>query len=316
MHNVFLSFLRPRRRVIFAYAAVCVSMGMILLIYYALGVKSLVWVYVSYFIGGVGIGTYETNIVSCITPLGHGSKQWALLGMPLGYNGISIGAFLMFMAAPSSIALEASTFAVVLAFNIAGALLFAFGVPDVPFESSEDTFMKFVSDVKDKWREWLPLVWHYLLIMTANMFGVILMTGVVLYIFKEKHIPLWPGDEAPTIPKDAFLATYNSCAFLGDFSSRRVMYRYVDRRPHPALVFMPLAVGLALGLCRVAILAWPGMFLVMFGNGALYAATNKYVDDVVPRQFTLVVFSVWLFLGDCGSFAASYTTDYIASAVG
>jgi len=316
MHNVFLSFLRPRRRVLFAYVCVAVAMALIILVYYVLNVKHVGWVYVAYFIGGVGIGTYETNIVSCITPLGHGSKQWALLGMPLGYNGISIGAFLVFMAAPSSIALEASTFAVVLVLNICGAVLFALGVPDVAYEASEDTFQKFFGDVKDRWRQWLPLVWHFLLVMFVNMFGVILMTGVVLYIFKAKHVPLYPGHDAPTIPKDAFQAIYNACAFLGDFSSRRVMYRYVKRRLHPCLVFLPLCVGLALGLCRVAILAWPGMFLVMFGNGALYATTNKYVDDLVPRQFTLVVFSVWLFLGDCGSFLASYTTDYIASAVG
>jgi hypothetical protein len=314
MHNVFLTFLRPRNRVLFAYGCIVVSMALIITVFYWGNVTSLTPVFFAYFIGGVGIGTFEANIVSCTTPLGHGTKQWALLGMPLGYNGISIGAFLLFTARPHSVALEMSTFIVVLVFNVIGAFIFKLLIPDVEFEASDDNFFKFIADLK-YWREWLPIVYRHLLCMFVNMFCVILMSGVVLYIFKGDDVPLWPGSKAPTMPKDTFQALYNLCSFLGDFSSRRLIYK-MKRRIHPAFILIPLLIGLGLGLARVVMLAWVGMFLVMFANGSLYATTTRYVDDSVPRRFNLAVFSVWLFLGDCGSFTASYTTDYIASAVG
>jgi hypothetical protein len=233
----------------------------------------------------------------------------------LGYNGISIGAFLLFTLAPTSAAMQGGVLAFVFACNIAAVLLFKFSIPDVQFEASEDTFKTFLGNIVRHFREWLPAVWPYLVCMFVNMFGVILMTGVVLYIFDGDDVPLWPGHNAPTLPTNTFQALYNVCSFLGDFSSRRFVYKK-QRTFHPALLLLLIAAGLGLGLCRVAILAWVGMFLVMFANGALYAATMRHVDANVPRQFNLTIFSLWLFVGDCGSFAASYTTDYIAALVG
>ena len=51
------------------------------------------FIYMSYFKGGCGICTISPNLLSCITPLGHDTKVWAISGMPVGFNLISIGGF-------------------------------------------------------------------------------------------------------------------------------------------------------------------------------------------------------------------------------
>merc|ERR1712072_1448523 len=48
-------------------------------------------VYMAYLLGGAAIGTFETNILSCVTPLGHDSKLWAMLGIPIGFSSMSVG---------------------------------------------------------------------------------------------------------------------------------------------------------------------------------------------------------------------------------
>jgi hypothetical protein len=57
------------------------------------------WViYTAYIAAGLGIGSFECNFVSCLTPLGNTVKVWGVMGMPLGYNGLSTTAFGLFAA--------------------------------------------------------------------------------------------------------------------------------------------------------------------------------------------------------------------------
>ena len=43
--------------------------------------------------GGVAVGSFEANLLSAITPLGHKTKCWATLGIPIGVASITMGAF-------------------------------------------------------------------------------------------------------------------------------------------------------------------------------------------------------------------------------
>ena len=73
-HNfVFAPFI-PRHRVVISLAAMLTSMLLIGLGVYQFAGTSLAWVYVSYAIGGVGVGTFESNMLAAIAPLGHDTK--------------------------------------------------------------------------------------------------------------------------------------------------------------------------------------------------------------------------------------------------
>jgi len=286
-------------------------------VFYIGNSTSVVPIFFCYILGGVGIGSFEANLISCITPLGHETKKWAIMGMPLGYNGTTIGAFLLFLAAPHSRVLEGIVFGFVGIMNVFGIVYLHYRVPDVPFEASSDDAKKFVRSL---WtvKEWLPLYWMNCVAMCFNMFGVILMSSIVLYIFDVPDVPLVPRSTV-TLPRDAFQAIYNFCGFSGDFIARRLAYnprfpRFIGRYPLVALVLTFL--GIFFGVTKVCFLGWMGMFLVMFGNGTIYGATTKHVDDVIPRTFNLVALSVWLFIGDAGSFVASMLTNVVTVAVG
>ncbi len=57
---------------------------------------SLAWVFIAYALGGLGIGlfvllflnligTFESNLLSTIAPLGKNTKFWAIVAMPVSF---------------------------------------------------------------------------------------------------------------------------------------------------------------------------------------------------------------------------------------
>jgi hypothetical protein len=81
-HNIVFACIVPRYRVYVSLFAMLTSMGMIGVGIYGFGGTSLGWVYGSYALGGIGIGTFESNLLASISELGHGTKLWAITGMP------------------------------------------------------------------------------------------------------------------------------------------------------------------------------------------------------------------------------------------
>jgi len=79
-HNLVFACFIPRHRVYVAMSAMMSSMLLIGVGIYHNQATSLGWVYVAYSLGGVGWGTFESNLLSCITPLGHDTKVWAITG--------------------------------------------------------------------------------------------------------------------------------------------------------------------------------------------------------------------------------------------
>lgn len=94
-HNfVFAPFI-PRHRVVISLSAMLTSMLLIGVGVYQFDGTSLNWVYSAYAIGGVGVGTFESNMLAAIAPLGHDTKVWAIIGMPVGFVSISVLGFLL-----------------------------------------------------------------------------------------------------------------------------------------------------------------------------------------------------------------------------
>ena len=124
-HNFVFFFLSPRQRVHLALFAMAMATGSLAFAMCIAKSPWIGWVFISYFLGGVSIGTFESNLLSCITPLGHGSKKWVILGMPLGFNLISVGGFLLLQVGTPLVVL----YLIVMVSCLSSMLLFHLAIP-------------------------------------------------------------------------------------------------------------------------------------------------------------------------------------------
>lgn len=313
LHNIIFSFLRPRYRVVVAYVCMALATGTLGLVYYIINSSSLVWVYVAYLLGGVAVGTFESNLISTITPLGHGTKVWAQYGIPIGFNGVSVGAFILFASFPGNMNLQCGVYLAIAVSNLLGMVFFLVAIPDIVFESTHKSLGVFVDDLK-AFRQWAPLVWKHSLSLAVDMFAVSFGAAIQLYIYDTNELPLWLG-ATHHVSKNVFRALFNSCSLIGDATGRKMAYttkKYVT----PFWFLISTVLGVTLILSKQTIVAPLGMWFVMFANGSIYAHTTKYVDDNVDHQFNLISLSAWLFVGDVGSFSGSNLVNSVRVLLG
>jgi hypothetical protein len=312
LHNVLFTFLTPRQRVMLSYTLMIAAQLTLGLAYFVFNLKTLVFVFVAYGLAGVAIGSFESNLISSITPLGHGTKSWAVIGIPIGFNGVSVGFFALFAIWPGNVWLQGGAYFFIALANLLGLVFFVVAIPAVEFGASHDNIRKFIEDAK-AWRIWFPTIWKHSVALMIDMFGVSLFSAVALYIFDLDEIPIYPGSDV-TVPRNAFQMVYNFCAFLGDFSARKIAYMDKSRNPFFYLVLM--LCGAALVLSKTALVAPIGMFFVMFCNGSIYAQSTRHVDNEVDDRFNLIGLSIWLFVGDIGSVAGSQLVHVVRQLVG
>lgn len=94
-HNIFFFFLKPRLRVYLSMISMATSMiTLIVVLFITKSNTNIAAIFVAYGLGGVAVGSFEANILACVTPLGKDTKFWAILAMPVGINLITIGGFI------------------------------------------------------------------------------------------------------------------------------------------------------------------------------------------------------------------------------
>jgi hypothetical protein len=328
MHNILFCKIAPRYRVCISYVCLAASMFVLGLVYFAFDddennalskVSNLGPVYVAYLLGGVAIGTFESNLLSVITPLGHGTKVWAQYGIPIGFNGISVGAFILLASLPEfEVPLQATIYCTVGACNLLGLAFFLLRVPDVPFESTSTSILHFYHDLR-RFREWVPLVWTYAAALAVDMFAVSLCGALQQFIYQSSSLPLFSfgssGMRAEVIPRNVHRAVFNGASLIGDTVGRKLAYR-TSKHIHPFWFLIATALGVTIVLSKQPLIAPIGMLLIMFGNGSVYAHTTKYVDDCVDRRYNLISLSFWLFVGDAGSFIGANVVNPLRVLVG
>lgn len=81
-HNVVFACTVPRYLVYISLLCMMASMSMIGVGIYGFGGTNILWVFGAYTAGGIGIGTFESNLLASISTLGHDTKLWAIAGMP------------------------------------------------------------------------------------------------------------------------------------------------------------------------------------------------------------------------------------------
>jgi MFS family permease len=82
-HNFIFAPIAPRNRVYVSMGAMAVSMVVLGIFVFMLNWNgTMAWIYVAYLLGGVGIGSFESNLLSAVTPLGHETKVCASVAIP------------------------------------------------------------------------------------------------------------------------------------------------------------------------------------------------------------------------------------------
>jgi len=260
-----------------------------------------VWVFFAYGFGGVGIGTFESNFLSTIAPLGKKTKIWAIIGIPVGINLITVGGFALLQVG----LFVGWIYVVVLCFEAVGLVLFFLRIWRDAGTGNAIDLLDFFRQIK-QWRYWFPQIGWYSLALMIDMFCVSMFSpGVMLYIYDQNYVSF--GNLQ--LPNNWLFSIYNACFFLGDTLSRRIFFLM---KPIFPLFFLLFAViGVACGLSNVIYLIFFCSFFVSFCNGSIYSQANRSIDSKVPKQFSLIAFSFWLFLGDIGSVIGSNLISYV-----
>lgn len=315
-HKVILSFLSPRGRVFVAMASMAAAMLLIAVLIFVLEVCDLRLVALAYSLGGLAVGTFEANVLGCLTPLGHATKRVAITAIPAGISLVLIGGF--FLLGPPLDIPVASIYVVVAALNICGMVVMAMRIPpaaEAAKASASGAFclepLRRLAGELRQHRRWLPQVWHYALASMVDMFALSTFApGVLPYVYDGPFVQLADGVFVKT---DTFMAFASIGNLVGGLTGRWLSYRMRPR--HPLLYCISSVAGVAVLLTWKPLLAPWGMFLVLVGDGLIYGTVSKHIDTVVPQEFNLIAISTWLFIGDLGAVAGSSLTVRLKEAL-
>eukprot|EP00406_Dinophysis_acuminata_P042173 CAMPEP_0179358788 /NCGR_PEP_ID=MMETSP0797-20121207/79112_1 /TAXON_ID=47934 /ORGANISM="Dinophysis acuminata, Strain DAEP01" /LENGTH=593 /DNA_ID=CAMNT_0021074063 /DNA_START=29 /DNA_END=1809 /DNA_ORIENTATION=+ len=301
-HNVFFAGLSPRGRVFLSMVLMMLSTLIVGVLILKLEFHSLYWVVLAYSLGGMSIGSFESNILNCLTPLGHSTKRVAITAIPAGINLVLVGGYFA-MGPPCNVPATDIYLATALMI-FCGILVMAAKIPKCtppnPGSTARSRLGTLASDAK-QFNRWFPQFWLISLASTIDMMTLAAFApGVLPYIYDKETVTITTGVVLRT---NLYLVLVNAFSMAGSVTGRCVSYRLKYRHPMTYSIFT--ITGVALILMFVPALVPLGLFLVQAGDGLIYGTICKYIDTSVPKQFNLIAISFWLFVGDIGSIIGS-----------
>jgi len=300
-HNFFFFMLSPRMRVVISQISMTFSMGFLFLLFVLYDwfnpkkvVPPIIFAFLAFGFGGIGIGTFESNLLSSIAPLGKNTKLWAIIAIPIGIIMITVFGFILLEYGVN----VGVIFLCVFVFNIVGLFVYQIRVFKLATTSAVPLSV-FWQQIKH-FRRWAPkIVWHSIALM-VDMFCVSLFSpGVLLFLYDEPTVSII-GFKLDT---KWLFAIYDTLFSIGDTLSRQIFYQRKIIFPFAFWLFS--ITGVFFGLLYKPYLAPICAFLVAFANGSIYAQANRQIDSKIEPEFSLVSFSFWLFCGDVGSVIGS-----------
>eukprot|EP01084_Bolivina_argentea_P267872 454839_1 len=301
LHNIIFSNITPRYRVVLSLIFISFSMLLLVLMYFICLSKWVGWVYISYLFGGIAIGSFESNLLSTITPLGPNTKIWAIIGMPVGFTCISvIGYAIMGIFKISVVYLYITTSIM----GFIGIIIWLTKIPIIESYNNQN-FKQFINNLK-LYKQWLPKIIFYSIALMIDMFMVSFFSAINQYILDGNKLPLFgQNDNTHFINTNDFFSIYSIFSFLGDTCGRKMIYYFNLNNIHPMLYLILSIVGSFCCILRIPFITWIGIFLIFLANGLIYAASTKYIDKNIDKGFNLTAISLWLFIGDIGSVTGS-----------
>ena len=263
------------------------------------------WVYISYLFGGIGIGSFESNILSTITPLGHLTKLWAMMGISIGFLIITVGGYGM-MSLININVIYIYIFVFICCFI--SIFLWLIRIPVPKSYDNQQSIKDFIHHIRS-WRNWLPSIIWYCIALMIDMFFLSSNTALNQYIYDGKIFPLF-GEWTKLnimIKQNIFLCILNAMQFIGDICGRKIIY-YFKLSIHPFYYLIFSIIGAILCMSKIPIAALFGTSFVTLANGLIYSSTTYYIDKHLNknnRKYLLTSLSFWLFIGDIGSVTGS-----------
>jgi len=294
LHGIVFARLSCRGRVVASMGCMVAAMLALVKPRMSSGPQGVRWVMLTYALGGVAIGTFEPNFLSCIAPLGVHTKKTAILGIPSGISCLLILGFFV-MGPPLRVPVEALYAAAACALFCGMGVVWRLPAPSLD-GAIPAGLHKLTSDAR-QFRRWLPQTWSYMLVFVFDMFTVAAFSpGVALYIYNAASVVVGEGFVVAT---NSFFAAFNTFSMLGSLLGRWLSYKVKPR--HPAVYAIFNLAGMAFMLLRVPLLVPLSAFLTMLGDGLIYGSTTRHIDAHVPGEFNLVATSCWCLLGDVGA---------------
>jgi len=268
------------------------------------------WVFISYFGIGVGIGVFEATFLAVITPLGKNTKSFSILGIPTGFLTIGVPGFLLLQAGmPTQV-----IYWYVVACTLASMVIVYRYAPraEQGDSSAKPSLIKSLQD----WRIWLPLLVPHLVGKMFVNFGMENLFPVIGFTYNRPQVPLAGPQSDILMGKDVFQAVQNVLVACGDTFSRRIPYCLQTKRYSATVLIILVAMvcevtGFFMTKAAVAWLAWISISLAFFGNGLVYAAGSKHIDQLIPKEHHLAAYSLWCFMGDISSVVGAKSQDLV-----
>ncbi|KAL0232766.1 hypothetical protein GEMRC1_011513 [Eukaryota sp. GEM-RC1] len=306
-HNILFAFLSPRHRLVLAMTIMLIVEATLFSLF-KFADKIAIWqVGLCYGLAGMGIGTFESNIMNVATAYGKKAKMYGLYGIPFGIASVTVLSrpIMNFFdwSQPTYIYFAVGTLQIL-------CILLLLTRVDVKVLARQGTsasdFMMYLSE----WRRWFFKILPYALTMGVNMFAVSSFSpGIELYVFTDDVIVVDLILFKFSLANHYFFSLFSLLFCIGDFSSRIVFDRIRLKKPYPFLLFT--VSGVFLGLLKVPVLALCCGFLVSFGNGGIYTTSSRTIDQTVDSRYNGIAYSFWLFISDSFSVLAYVTTQYI-----
>jgi len=324
LHSVLFACLEPRGRLFVSMGILSAAMGLLAAVTSGLLAPLNSYIFLAYALGGAGVGSFEGNVLSAFTCLGPQTKQYAVMGMPIGVASVTIGAFLLRYLGVPVCAIYAG---MVLALA-ASALLLHAAIPREAMHPPGEGRQVMAHQTTvvfglRTWRSWLPSTWTRFAAAFADM-AILEMfcPGLLLFVYDKPllallHPPAWP--QTVRVPKDLFFVLYNLFTAIGSVTGRCAAYR-MQRLVHPAWFVGLMALGASLIICSSPghflsplglIFAPLGGFIVLLGDGIVYVMVCRFIDERIPQAYSTAVLSSWLFTADLGSNVGANLIPYL-----
>ena len=311
-HNFVFAPLSSAQRVLVAQVCMMISLSIAIALYYTNAAYPIPAVGIAYFLSGMAIGTFESNVISAITPLGQETKVYALAGLPLGFNGVAvIGFALMGQGIRPVCVYIAALVAVVI-----GMVTFHLTMP-TGGHAQKNIYRSLFA-----YKQWAPQCLQWWVAIFVMGFVSSSVPPAFMYIYNGNLVPLnGPATTNPAVNHDYFFAFVNFAQCLGDTISRKIAYK-IPGTDKNRVRWMIIAIciflwmsGTALGLSTFGFLVPVGSFLLFFGTGLMYASGVRHIDKSVDKSYNIVALSCWLFVCDIAAVIGSNLIDVVREVV-
>eukprot|EP00929_Paragymnodinium_shiwhaense_P072517 TRINITY_DN36803_c0_g2_i1.p1 TRINITY_DN36803_c0_g2~~TRINITY_DN36803_c0_g2_i1.p1 ORF type:complete len:445 (+),score=45.56 TRINITY_DN36803_c0_g2_i1:66-1400(+) len=274
------------------------------------------WAFLHYGLLGLGVGVFEGNYLSVISPLGKDTKSWAIMGTPLGLATICIlGQLLCSKAIVGEEGHKNNP--QVLYYYIAMCVPLGIGVflRYAPKEAVSVPQKNIVRACRDG-KQWLPMMVPF---FVAKFIGNFVMENTPgwFYVYNGTKVPFFsPSATTSLIDPDLFFCMIYFFVMLGDGVSRRVLYLFPQLRSWRAIysvLFVSIACSVIGFFMQAFAIAWVTLiaaFLAFWGNGLTYAVSTRYIDSSIREEHSRAVYGIWCMIGDVGGVCGAYLVTW------